>query len=245
MKKRVRTLMLSLAVLLVVPLIGCESEGYLSEDYALYTVVANNFIGAGASVNETTHIIETDSYGRILFLYRNSGSVFDLRDALCICQAHDEKFAYYYEDDCIIFCDHDGNIPDELLTMFKQKNDWDSEMNMSKMSSAPIIRHIREKLEYSNSLIDAAADAIESSEGYKWESVILCADKYGRQLIIQKEYSYDNHDIGKTYAVIVPPDGVVDERNGIMEMDEDMLIDYTEAIKAFKARNGWNRPDVQ
>lgn len=222
-------------------LIGCESEGYLSGDYALYTVVANNFIGAGASVNETTHIIEIDSYGRILFLYRNSGSVFDLRNALCICQAHDEKFAYYYEDDCVIFCDRDGNLSDESLTMFKQRNDWDSEIKMSKMSSAPIIRHIREKPEYSNSLENVAANAIEPSEGYEWESVILCADKYGRQLIIQKEYSFKNYNIGKTYAVIVFPDGVVNESNGIMEMDENMLLDYTEAIKDFKIQNNWNQ----
>ncbi len=226
---------------IVLLLVGCESMGYLSGDDALYTVAANNLIGAGLTVNETTHVIETDSYGRTLFIYRNSGSVFGFKDALCICQTYDDEYTYYYEDDCILLFDSDGNVSDESLTTFKQRNDWNGEMNEDKMTSAPIVDNFFEKPEYSNSQTDAAANAVEPSCGYEWESVIVCADTRGRQLIVQREYSYETNHLGKTYAVIVSPDGLVDESCGIMEMDENVLADYTAAIKDFKARNNWNQ----
>lgn len=75
--------------------------------------------------------IEKDSYGRVLFSYKNYCSLSDQNvTAYVICQKYDKKYVYFYEDICYL----KGEITEDQIEELKQLNDWDEEPDAKKMS---------------------------------------------------------------------------------------------------------------
>lgn len=236
-------------------LTGCDVRGYGGSYPELYAVIANNSLGAGSSYLESISIIEEDSYGRIMFFYSgNDSDVYkNMIDIVGICQKSDKKNTYYYEDDCFFVCKgfDDGLKLSDILPLvqndidkLKKLNDWNKELDESKMTSAEKVKNFINKPELNTSLYQIALSAVECSEGYEWNYYIMCSDKVGRQLILMQErrIDYEPSELEeiKTILVIVSNDGKVDSVNGILELTPEQLYDYRDVMKEFKAANHWN-----
>lgn len=212
-------------------------------------------LGAGSSEFESISIIEEDSYGRIMFYYAGVDSnIYKKRlRIICICQKSSKKYTYYYEDDCFFVCKDLGdwsNVSDILplvqdeLEELKELNDWDNELDESKMTSAKIVKNFRDKPEYHDGSqhYKTALSTIKCSEGYSWDYYIMCSDKAGRQLILMQEKPNDStvsdelEDV-RTFLVIVSNEEYVSKR----ELTSEELYDYRDIIKEFKAANNWNK----
>lgn len=240
-------------------LAGCDPSGYLDSNSELYTVIANNVLGAGSFDTESTSIIEEDSYGRIMFFYTGGRGYSNIyHEQICIigiCQKSDDKYTYYYEDDCFFVCKDLGEwskvsdilplIQDELEEL-KKLNDWNKEFNESKMTSAEIVKNFVDKPEYHDGSqhYKTALSTIKCSEGYSLDYYIVCSDKAGRQLILIQEKprdsteSYELEDV-RTFLVIVTNSGYV-SKDSILELTPEQLYNYRDIIKEFKVSNNWN-----
>lgn len=233
-------------------------KGYGGTKPELYTVIANNVLGAGSSEFESISIIEEDSYGRVLFFYAgNYSNIYQKKlRIISICQKSDNKYAYYYEDDCFFVCeDFEASlsiseilplVQDELEEL-KNLNDWNQELNESKMTSAKIVKNFTQKLEYHDDSqhYKTALSSVKCSEGYSWDYYIMCSDKFGRQLILMQENPNDAtvsnqlEDV-RTFLVIVPNSGYVSKKS-VLELTAEQLYDYRDIIKDFKESNNWNK----
>ncbi len=81
------------------------------------------------------NVLETDSYGRILFEYTATSMISHKKEtALVVCQKHDDNFVYYYEDRCYYL----GDSSEEAILALKTKNDWNKELNHSKLSKREV-----------------------------------------------------------------------------------------------------------
>ncbi len=74
-------------------------------------------------------VMETDQQGRELvmckykFIYTGEDGI-----AVIIFQHHDEKYIYFYEDQCFIMDD----CSDDNIQNLKERNDWNKELNLKK-----------------------------------------------------------------------------------------------------------------
>ncbi len=75
-------------------------------------------------------IIETDSFGRVLFTYSGYNIISDKYETVSvICQKYDSENVYYYEDICYAYT----NSEEEIYEL-KKDNDWDKEHQNDKMT---------------------------------------------------------------------------------------------------------------
>ncbi len=76
-------------------------------------------------------VIEKDLYGRILFKYETNSIITSQNEiAYVICQKYDSDYVYFYEDECYLFAKDFEKDSIEL----KEKNDWNKQLDESKMS---------------------------------------------------------------------------------------------------------------
>ena len=76
-------------------------------------------------------VIETDDYGRTLFLYSAPSVISDKNETVAvICQKNTKESVYFYPDYCF---DITKNSVDDFSKL-KEKNDWNKPLNESKMS---------------------------------------------------------------------------------------------------------------
>ena len=127
---------------------------YNGENPELYTVAIHNFLGSegcGSNgeipVSSQLGIIETDSYGRVLFYYHEG--IIKEGCGYGISQKTQDGYVYFYQDDCVIPADDDWNyrevtheewFTEDELAAFKARNDWNQPLNELKCTKEQIVK---------------------------------------------------------------------------------------------------------
>ena len=280
MKKIVR--FICVIVLSTVALCGiaaCKPYRYKGNHIELFTVATNNLFGAkGYQVFESydfhpfIDILETDDYGRTLFFFtEDSGGFYGVTNgsafgtAIFIMQKSDDKYVYYYQDDCYIPYrmpkgltsipeEYRDELPKEEIATLKERNDWNSEMDLEKCTKAKISdQDPSGKLTASK--CEPIIKAYAKQNGYKGNDTlfryeIFCnADSYGRELyyvygigcdVLGEGVSPTSKTQYYEFAVIFTPDNSCSLET-ICEVSSDSL-DYYEKIMELKKTAHWNQP---
>ena len=148
-------------------------KGYTGEYPQLFTVAVRSIPGArGYIPSEVPHqpaisLIEEDSFGRQMFCYCESVGD-DAVIYLFVCHGFDDENAYYYEG-AYTYAAINGNphsrihlrgekypaqieypmldFTDVQVEILKEANDWNSELNLSKCTKAPIVRKVEKNIQ--------------------------------------------------------------------------------------------------
>lgn len=224
-------------------LAGCDagysgtSAGASDYDYALSVIQASvPYIGGMDLRLDSIKLLETDAYGRNLFVYEMGLSSIS---ALLIIQKTDEKFVYYYEDLCYLIQNTDaqdfsGNDKD----LIKNNNSWNQPLDESLMTS---INYAAAPADYEN--IDNYFETCKLvQEGLaqrypekRWGDVNIALnglesyDGYGQIILAQIYYSDRNST--EYYLVLYNPS----HENTIREAEAvDGILNFNEQVKVFK-----------
>ena len=232
MKKLIKPLALTLLIIVIAVFLFsyCSDDGNILQvdlkicgSYAVPGMFYRDLKG----MESTVQVIENDSYGRVLFEYKTRNYIFDEKTTVyVICQKRDFDYVYYYEDICYSFIlDEENNF--ETL---KEQNDWDCELNESKMSrrsnditfDLTIMSHskldrqiIKEKYCTNNKVKETDIK----------EFVLVDYDSAGNAL----RYVY--HNGKKTFFIVDSEYNIV-----LLEITED--FDFSD-LAEFKRNNGW------
>lgn len=256
-----------IAVLLVVFLLFCDvylgGVKYNGENPELYTVAINNFLGSFGSgsngeitISSKTGIIDTDSYGRVLFYYHEG--IIAEGCGYGISQKSQDGYVYFYEDDCVIPAADDWNYREvtheEWFTQgeiaeFKVRNDWDQPLNEEKCTKKQIIKKKPEsKLKLEKEDFVKAINAYFFEQNGKPYFIqhsrslgdFFIADDYGREIYVLRG-DVEIPTSAKTdvdVIILFNPDGSCDPEVAVAEIPD--FLNYREFLKEFKQRNGWN-----
>ena len=235
---------------------------YNGENPELYTVAIHNFLGSegcGSNgeipVSSQLGIIETDSYGRVLFYYHEG--VIKEGCGYGISQKTQDGYVYFYQDDCVIPADDDWNyrevthedwFTEDEIAAFKTRNDWNQPMNDSKCTKEQIVREKpKPKLNLKKGDFDEVAKACFEEKGipYSQKSVhssdtFFIADDYGREMYVLHCYirGVTANKLDYDLVIIFNPDGSCDTSKAVTEISD--FLNYRDLLKEFKQRNGWD-----
>jgi len=121
-------------------------------------------------MRDEVKLLETDSYGRTFYAYRNANAEFRI-----ICQMTKDPFAYYYPDVCYLI-ESDSSFPNDDIEWLKNVNDWNKPLDEGKMASVNYIlaetdfddhyhfieTAIRDTLHCADEKYDIAVDGLET-----------------------------------------------------------------------------------
>ena len=244
--KRSITWLIFIAVMITL-FAGCTRYEYVGKHIDLHTIIMNNTLGVATSrVGLWARPMDEDSFGRRMFIYGGH------EIAIGICQKSDNKYVYYYPDDCYILYNltieqrwsliEDGElsdsvwdiIPAEDLEMLKEMNDWDKPIDESRCEKKKISRNSSGNFVKDEAMMAFYAVIDYDRSSPEWFQY-MTSDDYGRHIYFSRICDSDGNYIDN-YAVMFHPDKRFDY---IKIID---LFDYREQMKEFKARNNWGEP---
>ena len=228
----------------------------ISPEYAAYyTETINSLLWCRGNssygekkYNPQIEIIDKDSFGRVLFSYKEGFSVIrgvlsDLNIyAFLIMQAEDDEFVYYYEDDnfvCVNFADYREDVCHRQIDELKTANDWGKEFNADKCIKKT--KSTKKNRSNFDSSVKGFIDSKEKEVGDYLRTCISAQDNYGRTVISMSEFGSTPWQ-GRLIVCIVQPDGSV-----ICSDDYNLSFDYFEYhdnLQALKNEANWNNEFV-
>lgn len=247
-----RILLTALAFVMILLVAGCSRKPYAGERADLYTVALNSLLWvSGVSwegdkeVDPTIEILEEDSYGRVLFTYRenNFGSVMSFC-SLLIMQKTDAGFVYFYPDvNAVCLRSSLGgesvSFSDETVDALKQQNDWEKEVDMEKCVKKEIgatpLESIKEGRENADIIYEVLS---QYKTPTKWTFYKGMSDDHGR--VIYHGWMVDGEGRWECLAVLLAPDMTYDLTTCYFTPEN--RYDYHEELQAFKDLNHWNEP---
>ncbi len=240
---------------------GCYSS-YEGEHPDLCSVAWVNiptlsgYISNGEVVRDPdVSILETDSYGRVLFFYSEDEG--GRRGYALVMQRSDGANAYYYPDDCYVpvTLASSEERPDQNaneLVALKALNDWGLPINETKCKKTEIVRERLEgKLDLDEEFFDKIAIVYLGNAGLQIQPKsylfaryfrYVTSDDYGRELYyFLADFNKYTHKSETQYSfgflVIVNPDKSYDMSTVVLLEDEN---DPREDMKRIKEQTGWN-----
>lgn len=272
-KMRIFALILVL-VLSLTALSSCIYPGYMGEYPELCSVAWANLVDIIGYWSDGemqggpyVDVLETDSYGRVLFSYSEHRYIGDAKSGylecvyLMVMQKKDDLNAYYYPEDCY-YCVKVGvdeiehSYESDVVEQLKLLNDWDKPIDTAKCDTTVIVNK-RPKGRVQNANDDQFLEGVirryhERSGRYISPKNIsfvnydrfVTADRYGRELWTVYT-SFEDHtekmmfDYSYKFLIVFMPDGSCDESTVIMLDDS---LNAQDAVKNIKASNNWNKP---
>ena len=182
-------------------------------------------------------IIETDEYGRKLFKVSKNNSWYDgTVTGFFICQFSKGDTGYYYPDICYELT-YDESISDERMNAFKERNDWNRELDFKKCKADE--SRLRHKTVNVEELLYAHSDLEKSSV----QSACMDVDPDGKELYAVQWIGPDDQPVfscrqqkkeRRMFLIVVD----VSSRFIAMEEVEDPL-DVASYILKIKEESGW------
>lgn len=272
MKKFERTVILGIMIVFATnALFGCTYKGYESEHPALYSESINSILGVngfydGISLADPfIDILETDDFGRVMYMYRESTI-----SALCIAQKYDDDYVYYYPDFNFIRVTqqvgNDNKSATEIMNEYftendienlKSHNDFYKKFDDDKCIKTAIITR-KNSPELNNETIgrlEALCNQYAKDSGCNGEDSVyryaeFCTyDNYGRMLyyvygvhrdVYGEGISPDSTTRDFHFAIIFNPDFDLDQTNALLELFD--VDNYQNDLKEFKYLHNWNQP---
>lgn len=272
-KMRICALILVL-VLSLTSLSSCIYPGYMGEYPELCSVAWANLVDIIGHWSDGemqggpyVDILETDSYGRVLFSYSEHQYVGDAKSGylecvyLMVMQKKDDLNAYYYPEDCY-YCvkvdvdEIEHSYDPDVVEHLKLLNDWDKPIDTAKCDTTVIVTKrpegIIENAEDDQFLEGVIQRYHERSGRYISPKNIsfvdyarfVTSDRYGRELWTVYT-SYEDHtekmmiDYSYKFLIVFMPDGSYDESTVIMLDDS---FNAQKQVKLIKDNNGWDNP---
>ncbi len=267
---------LALVCIIAISMVSCYFD-YDGDYPELYTVAVNNVFGVDGykSNGEVSYdpdivVVETDDYGRVLFIYSEydpNGSAGDWGVAFVIMQKHEDDYVYYYQDACYTpYCggievyairqydDIKDNVDTKMLEELKKNNDWNKPFDKTKCVRAKVNAEMPEgktglrDYDFDEVVIPyAKAHGYTGTDNSHSRKATFCnADKYGRELYYVYASTGDKNEEESNiygyyhYAVIVNPDGSFPE-GCVVEITGNSFESY-EVVKNLKETCDWNQP---
>lgn len=122
---------------LVLLLSACQMQRKgVNKDFYHAAEIARVSVPNGGGLNysfDSMELLETDSYGRELFLHKKwTEQVY----ILLVCQSKDDTYAYYYEDySYLIHSADNSDFTQDEIDWLKSKNDWNQPLTPQHMVS--------------------------------------------------------------------------------------------------------------
>ena len=250
MKKQIVPMLLCLSVLL--SMTGC---GFEIEQPDLDTVAIHSLLWIrGASLQSDfdgppiIELLDTDSYGRVLFSYRERSWGEKSFSSLLIMQKSADGYVFFYPDvnfysvEASRYDVHTPTIfPEDQIELLKQKNDWEKEMDLSKCMKA----RIAARSECLESVADFHKDSemknlfLEATKAYnptgelEWKFFKGMQDYYGRTI-------YHGWVGEMDVAILFDPDMGFDADTCYFIPND--FYNYQDELHTFKKLNHWNEP---
>lgn len=275
MKNSIRILALILVLALsLATLSSCVYPGYLGEYPELCSVAWANLVDINGHWSDGemmggpyVDVIETDSFGRVLFSYTERRYLNDGEGGylecvyLIVMQKKDETLAYYYPEDCY-YCvkvdadDEEHSYDTEIIESLKLLNDWEKPIDDTKCDSTAIVTKRPDgKVKNGDNYVflEGVIERYHERSGryvspknisFVGYSRFVTADDYGRELwtvYTEFEEYTEKMEIHHSYKflIVVMPDGSCDESTVIMLADS---LNAQDAVKQIKQSNNWNKP---
>lgn len=247
--KKIFSLVLFFALL--ISMMGC---GFKVERPDLYTVALNSLLWIrGASFQSDfdgppyIEIVETDSYGRVLFSYREKSWGEKSFASMLIMQKAEDGYVYFYPDVNFFSVESTTNMqasvvfPEEKIEKLKQNNDWEKEIDLSTC----IKKSITEQSEgfeayYKNGrdaeTINIISDVIKPynpNGDANWYFNKGMCDDYGRTI-------FHGYVGDQKMAILFNPDMTYNSDACFFIPDD--FYNYQDEFREFKEQNNWNQP---
>lgn len=224
-------------------LTGCDagysrtSAGASGFDGALSVIqVGVPYIGAMDLRLDAIKLLETDNYGRNLFIYEMGLSPIS---ALLIVQKTEEPFVYYYEDHCYMIQESGpDNFSAHDIDVIKSNNDWNKPLDEDRMMAINY-KDIRPDCENIDSYFDVCKLIQEDLEHRhpekSWKSVNISLnglESYaGCGQVILVEIHYSGSNTVEYYVALYSPN----HDDPVREVEPiDEICNFKEHIKIFK-----------
>ena len=221
-------------ILLCIGLVSCTGESYhcllVCGSYAVPGIFYSDMKGPETDCR----IIETDSFGRVLFEFIAPCFITGkTENVLVICQKADSDYVYFYEDICFSFADNN----EFSVSALKEINDWNKELNIDKMAKRPILISfdgfiiINDVIAYSD-VLTLCRKRLGFSDIDIRELCIDDVDAQGNEIFYIK--LHDNN--AAEYFLFVSTDLDYD----LFEISDFPLYDI-KSFSKFKEMNGWQQ----
>lgn len=276
-KTKVRAIALLLVlVLLLATLSSCIYPGYSGPYPELCSVAWANLVEVRGycsdgelSGDAEVKVIETDSYGRVLFsyfereYYRDGDGGYQAGIYLVVMQSKDAEKVSYYPEDCYRFVKvdeaekGDKRVYDpDVIEELKRINDWEKPFDSSKCDSTEIVTKKPDgKIKNGNkdAFLEGIVERYHIRSGryispknisYVGFSRFVVADDYGRELWAVYT-SFEEHtekmviNYRYTFLIVLMPDGSCDESTVVLVVDGNNAQSEAKLIKEI---NNWNKP---
>ena len=244
-------LSLVLCFVLLFSIAGC---GFKVEHSDLYTVALNSLLWIrGASFQSDCdgppyiEILETDSYGRVLFSYREKSWGDKSFASVLIMQKVEDGYVYFYPDVNFFSVESTKNMqvpvvfPDENIETLKQNNDWEKEIDLSVCTKKAITEQ-SESFEayYENgrdtetiSIISDVIKPYNPNGDVNWYFYKGMCDDHGRTIF----HGY----VGDQKMAILFMSDMTYNFDTCFFIPDD-LYHYQDEFRKFKEQNNWNQP---
>jgi len=225
---------------------GCRNTlRYYGKYPEYFSIAANSLLGISGYEREKIEVLESDEYGRILFLFISPSYRFENEKGLfsiMICQKTDKEYAYFYPDYHFIVRNTREEILEEDINALKSENSWGENLDGSRMVKVRIL--------YAKKTMDNAARFRKTQIFDGWidsntETISLCRfgiDEKGRSLYLAWIQNKKDYTDKSQYIYIINEDYTYDESIGIQEIED--IWNYQDQLKAFKELNDWV-PDLE
>jgi len=228
-----------LVVLIMLLITGCRDTHRHYGKYPQYfSVAVYSLLGISGNEDDDIEILEQDSKGRIMFAFTSKWANIDEKIGLysvMICQKTDSKYSYFYPDYHFVTAHTKEEISEDEITALKNRNDWNKDIDESKMTKVRISR--RKKL---NSVAGSREKKVlENVVDFDNETVVfggLGTDKDNRWLyyvwVDDKDHKYK-----RSYMLILNEDYTY-ESTYLQQIDD--VWNYQDQLKEFKELNHWS-----
>lgn len=225
---------------------GCKKQ-YSGEYADLYTVAINSLLwNRGMSTvtdklcDPDIQILETDTYGRVLFKYTEKSFNQDISfSSLLILQAKNEDSVYYYEDDNFICKEkksYNNTVDFEAqeIENLKKVNDWNQDVKIDKCIKKEICYFKKELPIDEKKIVEIFSKEYEGY--YSNLTFLLTSDDQGRFIC----YSY----------ILIVKESGVEKKYVVTLFDNDLSYSifeplstykYQKELQEFKKDNSWGQ----
>ena len=219
---------------------------YRGEHKTLYTAANHSILGMVTSERDEVIVIETDIYGKTLYLVRTSVHMNIKTNviALCIAQECSDTFVQYYDGKNVIcsFSDiqeFNEDIITELFTKdqimeLKELNDWDKETNEAYLTKKILCVSDDDYLLISNLEMKKISLEMFGHDNAYFD--FMTQYQNGTIVCYVWSYLYQNEDIvgQESYVLIIPPYSNQSESNYVYAELEDMEKFYEQITDMLK-----------
>ena len=231
-----------LIALLIIPLASCTDITYsYSGDYPdLYSVVLYSipdtigYFSSEIMENPRIELLETDDFGRKLFMYYEGNSVSTY--SLVIQQYSLENEVCFYSDYDFISSPSE-QFSEEAISLLKTNNDWNNELQESNCECKQQITkkgQVPLSFDQIQPFYEIVFPGDEHFSDDRWIRYFL-TDDYGRILVTVEARNKDE------WAVMAfNPDATYDAENGYLVLTD--FFTYQSLLKDYKETIGWNEP---